>query len=414
MPVRSTDRRRVLLYAMTAALFLSEGVYDLVFALMAYSVSGRASSVAATYAVGYVAEILVTVLGAGFLDYFDKRKLFTRAQYIKIALFGSFVALGAAMPLSEPMIWGYAFAIDLVHHYSRLTVFALIAASFDKNELPQIQGVNGVLGGITQVASPLIGAVAIGVFGATSALGVSVGLQVAALLLSFALVRRVVYRRSAGESRGMTLRARAREAVTATTRATRDIARDPRWRGFLVLYTGGNLLIAVAVLMWVPLLRSFHGVPETGVGWFLALGAAGMTGGGLLLRRLGLDETYHRQLALALAAMSMGLVCSIAAPGALVPLVVGTLGFFVGMTLYFRTSTALLQVHLPEDRIGSWYGAVDFVSRVGGMVGVLCAGVFFDAIGPYWLYGTLAGLLIFTAALWGRQAPTLVPSRGAS
>lgn len=413
--MRPTDRRRVLLYAMTAALFLSEGVYDLVFALMAYSVSGRASSVAATYAVGYVAEILVTVAGAGFLDYFDKRKLFTRAQYVKIALFGSFVALAAAMPVSEPVIWGYAFAIDLVHHYSRLTVFALVAASFDKSELPAIQGVNGVLGGITQVAAPLIGAVAIGVFGATSALGVSVALQVVALVLSFALVRRVVYRRSAGESGGMTLRARAREAVTATTRATCDIARDPRWRGFLALYTGGNLLIAVAVLMWVPLLRSFHGVSEASVGWFLALGAAGMTGGGLLLRRLGLDENYHRQLALALTGMSLGLVCSIAAPaGALVPLVVGTLGFFVGMTLYFRTSTALLQVNLPEDRIGSWYGAVDFVSRVGGMVGVLCAGVFFDAIGPYWLYGTLAGLLFFTAALWGRQAPTLVPSRGAS
>jgi len=45
---------------------------------------------------------------------------------------------------------------------------------------------------------------------------------------------------------------------------------------------------------------------------------------------------------------------------------------------------------------------------------VLVAGIVFDAIGPYWLYGTLVALLIFTAALWMRQAPQLVPSRGAS
>ena len=53
-------------------------------------------------------------------------------------------------------------------------------------------------------------------------------------------------------------------------------------------------------------------------------------------------------------------------------------------------------------------------ARIGGMVGVLCAAAVFDAIGPYPLYGALAGLFIFTAALWVRQAPALVPSRGAS
>lgn len=407
-------RRRLLLYGMTAALALSEGIYDLVFALTAYAVSGRASSVAATYAVGYVAEILVTVGGAGFLDYFDKRKVFVRTQWLKIALFASFVALTSTISVAEPVIWTYAFAIDLVHHYSRLTVFAFVAASFDKQELPAIQGANGVLGGIMQIASPLLGAVAIGLLGATTALGVSVALQLAALVIAVALFRQLTYRPSRGESGGMTLRARAREAVTATTRATRDIVRDPRWRGFLVLYTGCNLLIAIAVLMWVPLLRGYHGVAESQVGWFLSLSGAGMVGGGVLLRYLPLDDSYHRQLAFALAAMSVGLASSIAAPGALVPLVAGTLGFFVGMTLYFRTSTALIQANLPEDRIGAWFGAVDFVNRVGGMVGVLVAGIVFDAIGPYWLYGALVGLLIFTAALWMRQAPQLVPSRGAS
>ncbi len=59
---------------------LSEGIYDLVFANMAYNVSGQAVSVATTYAVGYIAEIIVTIFGAGFLDYFDRRQIFKYAQ----------------------------------------------------------------------------------------------------------------------------------------------------------------------------------------------------------------------------------------------------------------------------------------------------------------------------------------------
>ena len=44
----------------------SECVYDLVFANLAYAIDGQAWSVGTTYALGYGAEILVTILGAGF------------------------------------------------------------------------------------------------------------------------------------------------------------------------------------------------------------------------------------------------------------------------------------------------------------------------------------------------------------
>lgn len=389
--------RRALLYGMTVALMLSEGIYDLVFANMAFSASGRAGSVATTYAVGYSAEILVTIFGAGFLDYFDKRRIFVGAQIVKIVLFASVVLISSMTTLSVPMIWGFAFAIDLIHHYSRLCAFVLIASLFDKTELPAIQGTNAVLGATAQIASPLLAAAAIAVFGLGASLGVSVGLQLVALALAVTMFQLAPYRRAAREGAADG----AKHALLGTLRASAEMARDRRWRPFLALYSGSGMLIAISVLLWIPLLRGLHDVPESTTGWFLSFGAVGMVLGGIAVRRVGdAGQRNRRYVSTALVVMSVSLAGAILRPGAWVLVGAATLLFHVGLTLFFRVNAVLIQANLPPDRAGSWYGVVDFLGRIFGMIGVLSAGLLFDQLGPVWLFGAIAVGLAGCSMAW--------------
>lgn len=393
---------------MSTALVLSEGVYDLVFANMAYSASGQAFAVATTYAFGYTAEILVTILGAGFLDYFDRRKIFVYSQFVKIAIFASVVVVGAIHPLSAPMIWAYAFSIDLIHHYSRIALFTLVVSLFEKAEIPEIQGTNAVLSGTMQITSPLLAGAAIGLFGLTSSLGVSVALQLLALITALVLFRIAKYRKSANEESTGPLREQLKDAALSTLRAARDLARDKTWRGFLTLYTACGLLIGVTVLLWIPLLRGYHGVSDGNTGWYLSIGATGLAAGGFIVRRFGKLQSY-RYLALALFLMSLSVVLAIVMPGVVGLIAGGTILFHLGLTLYFGFSTVLIQISIPSDRMGSWYGVIDFVNRIFGMVGVLCAGVLFDLVGPEWLFGGLAVVLAASATLWLRGTLTVLP-----
>ncbi|GGJ49224.1 hypothetical protein GCM10009085_48460 [Pseudomonas avellanae] len=78
--------------SVSVLLALSEAVYDLAFANLAFTLTGTTLSVMTTYAIGYSAEIMVTLLGAGFIDRFDKWKLFIATQLVNIIIFSIAVA----------------------------------------------------------------------------------------------------------------------------------------------------------------------------------------------------------------------------------------------------------------------------------------------------------------------------------
>src|SRR5690349_2637682 len=135
---------------MTACMMLSEGVYDLVFAIMAYGASGRASTVATTYGIGYGAEILVTIAGAGFLDWVDRRRAFIATQLVSIALFVVALTVARLTSMTERTIWLFAFLADLVHHYARLALFTLLPSLFPREELGRIAGTRAIIVGISR------------------------------------------------------------------------------------------------------------------------------------------------------------------------------------------------------------------------------------------------------------------------
>lgn len=83
----SLEKNRTLLFVSVGVFIaLSEAIYDLVFANLAYSITGKASSVTTTYAFGYMAEIAVTLVGAGFIDRFNKWRLFIGTQIVNVCV----------------------------------------------------------------------------------------------------------------------------------------------------------------------------------------------------------------------------------------------------------------------------------------------------------------------------------------
>ncbi len=387
--------RRTLLYAMTAAMMLAEGVYDLVFALMAYGVSGQAASVATTYAIGFGAEIFVTVFGAGFLDYFDRRKLFAGTQVASVTVFATAFVFARTSALSENGIWLFAFLADLSHHASRLALFALVPTLFEKEELSQVQGTRAMISGVARVLAPVAGGVVIAGVGLHLSLAAVLVLSIVALAFALLLP---------GGSHVVVRRARSSIVLGAlgTLRAVRAIARDASWRRFSLLVTTSQLVIAVAILLWVPLLRSVHGVSEAETGSYVACGALGMVASGFALRSMRATSVPQRVLTYSLLLAAAGLMLMVTWSGPVLR-IGATLLFYVGLTLFLRTNEVALQQTLPADRFASFYGAMDAGGRVLGLAGILCAGRIFDRIGGSAFYGALVVLLLVLAVLWSKR-----------
>ncbi|GGJ49218.1 hypothetical protein GCM10009085_48450 [Pseudomonas avellanae] len=74
--------------------------------------------------------------------------------------------------------------------------------------------------------------------------------------------------------------------------------------------------------------------------------------------------------------------------------------FQFGTTVYFRSTASVIQLTLPKEVIGSWYGAIDFISRFAGLLGVILAGWSYDLVGAYWVYSVLLALVAVSGLAW--------------
>lgn len=386
--------------AVVTALQLSESIYDLVFANLAYGVSGHAISVATTYAIGYGSEILVTVFGAGFLDRFSRRKIFVFTQLAMFAVFSCIAIAASRIELDMAAIWSFTFVVDLLYQYSRLTAFTLVVSVFGAEERAGIAGASAMIDGLGRIAGPALAGGLIASMGRPGAVGASAALQLAAFAGTVALLR------AAPDERGVeALRdrrsGRARAALAGVVRAGREIMAAERWRAFVLLDAVSVLPIAVAALLWVPLLRNLHGVLETETGIFMATGALGTVLGGMVVRRSQSPGT-GRLLGAALGFAGLSLALSVARSSRVLA-GASIFAFNAAVTTYLRRKTVALQAAIPEDRAGAWYGAIDALSRLMGLAGILTTGMLFDRIGPRALFTGLAAAIIALAFIWARH-----------
>jgi DHA3 family macrolide efflux protein-like MFS transporter len=407
---------RKTLYISAIALFvLSEGVYDLAFANLAFSVNGQASSVATTYAVGYLAEITITLLGAGFLDHFDKRKIFVGSILATLIAFICAILWFAQIGVSEIAVWSFAFVVDLIHHCTRLAAFALVPFLFsDKDEIVAVNAASAVLNGLVRVGSPVFGALAIGLVGTNLSLLISALALFACLIVSAALVAKVgALAVTSNSTSTEALSVRVLQALGGVSRSAVQIMRDPEWRMFLLMYSGTVLFIGVANLLWIPLLRTVTDLSEAQTGYLIAFGAMGLLIGGIFLRRFSRWKSRPTS-AMGLASVILTIGVGLAAFSKSIPIAaVAIFVFNLGLTFYFRTATVFFQTAIPKEIIGSWYGAVDAAGRIFGLVGILVAGRIFDSVGGTAMYVSICGVLALSSIYWLRTSLSLGSGRTA-
>jgi Major Facilitator Superfamily len=388
--------------ALGVFLVLSEAIYDLAFANMAYTITGKTAAVTTTYAIGYAAEILVTLLGAGFIDKFDKWRLFLATQAINVLVFAAAVVMLNRENPVVTTVWFFAFFVDLIHQYSRLIVFSMVPFLFAKAEIPAINGTLAICNGIARAVGPIIGAIAILYVGLPNSLLTSIAFMLGALVLTIALmlISRISWPRSKEVGTEDRLKNRLEESVWGASRAAYQLFSIPRWRWFIASYSSCVLVIGVLALLWIPLLRSFHGFSDAEAGYLLSTGALGATIGGFVLRRHAELSKLTSVLRAAHVVMAVGVCVAIAVRGNMYSTGLGIFLFHVGSTMYFRTTASAIQTNVPKELIGSWYGAIDFISRFIGLAGILLAGWAFDIVGPYALYLVLISLLLVSVFVW--------------
>ncbi|MCU1719413.1 MFS transporter [Pseudomonas sp. 5P_3.1_Bac2] len=394
-----------LFVALGVCILLAEAIYDLVFANLAYSITGSSLAVTTTYAIGYSAEILVTLLGAGFIDRVDKWRLFVACQLLNILLFALAVLVLGNNTRSVQWVWVFAFMIDLVHQYSRLILFALIPFLFQPQQIPRVNGQLATFNGVARALGPVIGAVVIFNFGLSISLLASIAFLFVALALSLSLRVRNDSALTLDTTHS-SLAQRLQEGVSGASRATWQLLRSARWRAFLAAYATCLLVISVLTLLWVPLLRGFHLFSAVQTGYLFSAAALGSIAGGLLLRGSGGASTTAQTLWRSHWVMILGISLSLCLRGNLWLTGGGMFIFQLGATLYFRTTASTIQLSVPKEIIGSWYGSIDFISRFAGLVGILLAGWAYDQIGTYAIYTLLLLLLALSALNWrvARQA----------
>ena len=81
----------------------------------------------------------------------------------------------------------------------------------------------------------------------------------------------------------------------------------------------------------------------------------------------------------------------------------GVLLFDFAAVMYFRSTAVFIQTTVPQNMLGSWYGAIDFISRFVGMIGILAATRWVDQVGIVPVYGVLMGVVLLSSLRWLRM-----------
>ena len=401
-------RSSIVMFASISVLItLSEAMYDLVFANLAYSITGKTSSVTSTYAFGYVAEILIALAGSGFIDRFNKWKLFIATQCLNIVVFVAAIVTLSAHKHSVWLIWGFAFSIDLIHQYTRMIMFALVPFLFVREEISRVNGFLATLNGVARSVGPAVGALAILQVGLPMSLALSLSFLIAGVLMATPLS--AFYKISSMKycSEESSLKLRFQESFTGASRSAVMLLKSKKWRAFLGLYSSCVLVIGVLALLWITFLRDFHSFAPDETGYIYSIAAFGAILGGIVSRGFSKEHNIPSLIFTSHIVMFFGVVLAVGIKNNPFTVAFGMFLFQLGATFYFRSTATIIQLAVPKHVIGSWYGAIDFISRFAGLSGILVVGFAYDAVGAYWVYAAILALLMLSSFNW-------IPSRQVS
>lgn len=373
-----------------SALAISEGFYDMAFVVMAYRISGQASTAAVAYALGYLAEIIVSLALGGFLDNFDRKKLFTYTIALKSLLFLGIMTYSSFSALGVFAIWCFAFCADLLHHVSRTANTISLFQIFGDKDKASMQGAVICISGILRIAGPLLAAGVIGVVDNPSYLLLSCLLLQA---ISVWALRELL----PNNVEQCEVQPTFFENMTSSSKALREALQSKKWRWFFLTDALATLFIGTLTLMLYPMLRQVHGATESQAGFYMGLAAIGTIVIGLSFQRIleSFKAISAAKLGLLIAG-SFAIALSISAGQS--TLVVCLIAFQCGSTLFFRSMGMYLQDEVPEEQLGSWWTASDAFARIFGLLGVLLGGYVFDFVGGIFFCVALGGCMLLGVA----------------
>ena len=385
-----------------AALCLSEALYDFTFAAIAYQVSGNAMVGGFAYAAGYLAEIIVSAFGGGIIDRYDRRFVFGLTILLKSAAFFAFLVMALinqGESIGSKTLCAFAFAIDLLHHCSRLANTVSLYQIFDGEDRARVQGLFISISGLCRIGGPaLAGALGSAIFPHTyDILWICLPMQALAWW-SLRTTISLEFLQEGGYKNEPLI-----TTLLGTINTIRYAFSIPNWRVFFTINALATLCLGTANLLFFSLFRMHFEFSESQCGNILSAGAVGAIFGGIGANKyLQFDCDHMRNAANALFLSGISLVIMALAPKTiwialgLVPL------FQMALVFFFRSIGLALTENIEKQNIGKWWTANDAVNRIFGIFGILGGASFMDQIGPSYFYQlmgigmiSLAGFLIY-------------------
>ena len=379
-----------------SALALSETFYDFVFAVLAFKISGHAFLSGAAYALGYLAEIIVSLLGGGILDKCDRRKLFNITMIAKFSVFLFFIFLSSfyssihQQSISRMiLVLIFAFLIDMLHHTSRLANSLTLFQIFDQKSQITVQGMITSINGISKISGPLI----------AGSLLSWVTIRIENLLL-FSLVLQVIawiaLNNLFNPLDHITKEQKHRwiDLALSTAKTVHKSFHNKAWRKLFLIESLGAFLLGTASLLFYPLFNGYYHFNEQECGILLSASAIGMVVGGFFLNPI-YRLVPHYQIIIKFSLFLSGAMCAVFATQFtnLMSMMMAIIIFSTSTVSFFRSLRLILVDRIDTKELGQWWTASDVISSVSGIAGILIGSITMDLIGGTMLYGVIAVIL---------------------
>ena len=351
----------------------SEAVYDFVFASRSIDLTGQLKMGAITYVVGYSAELIVSLLLAGFIDRFHKKTAIIVTTSLTLFAYAASSLMCVILPASLPALWASAFIMDFSHHLLKSSLFASMAFAFEINELPKIHGAEASLHGVLKILGPALGGLVYSVFGSQWSM------SIAFALFALAAPVCVLYANSCRNNRKEPQRETL--PIVATFHAAQELLATTGWIAIMALEICLVLVAGVTSLSTFGILKIDKGfIDSQAISIVLGVQALGSVAAGFTLKRLAKVQRSNFTPVFSLLLMAVSLVGILVSRDVLgVGISLACLSF--GFTLHARWMGILLQTSFPPERLASYDAVFGTLNIVIGAVGILISGIAFDYIG---------------------------------
>lgn len=375
-------------------LTLSEGVYDLAFAAIAFHLTGKAMTGAIVYALGFTSEIIVSLFLGGVLDSYNKLKIFMISILMKIIVFLSFVGIDHAFGLTISIIFISALTIDLLHHISKLTNSVSLLSLYRNEERLKMQGISMSLESGISIASPVLAGLLIAFLKKPVYLLLICVLFQLISLISFKNVMENTQLKFINKN---IENVNLLNSLFSTFRSINEVFLNKiLFQYFLITSLIGSI-ISTCVLLLFPFLSYFQNLEDSQIGMVFGFSAAGSFLTGIVISKYLKVENLLRVGSFSIIFLGFTLIL-LSINMNIITICVLIFIFNICVSLFFRCTGTFLQNNLPDDKVGSFWAAHSAVLRIFCLVGVLVGGFIFDRIGGGYFYSTL-GILILSLGL---------------